>query len=58
MSSTMSNVASSVKRTFEEMASNPKQADLLRVTVDPQEAKSGQLMTTNHGVRVANTDTW
>jgi len=54
----MAQLASSIKNTVERMSVNDKHAQLLRHTVDPAEAASGKYITSMHGVRVANTDTW
>ena len=54
----MSALAASIKRTVEGMGMDAKSAQLLHSTVDPTEAASGKVITTMHGMRASDTDTW
>ena len=54
----MASFASAVKNTVGEMTADQKQADLLRVTVDPQKDYPSGGMTTMHGMPFDNTETW
>ncbi|KZV92863.1 catalase [Exidia glandulosa HHB12029] len=54
----MEQVAASIKRSVQGVVLDGKSAQLLHSTVDPNEAASGKVITTMHGTRVANTDTW
>lgn len=54
----MAQIAESVKHTVEGLTKDVKASQLHTSTVDPSEASSGTHITTMHGTRIANTDTW
>jgi len=51
----MSSLVSAVQHGIEMLIDNPKRADLKRDIVD---CPSGSGLTTDHGVKISNTDTW
>jgi hypothetical protein len=54
----MSSIAASLKRTYDEMTADVKTADLNKETVDYTQEQYIGPITTNHGTRFGNTDTW
>jgi hypothetical protein len=55
MQSTLSTVSEAVKDVMSSIAATDKVNDLKRDTV---EAKPGSILTTDHGVKVRDTDNW
>lgn len=54
----MAQLAASIKHSVQGLTVDAKSAQLLHSTVDPSEAASGKFITTMHGTRAENTDTW
>lgn len=57
LSLTMSSVTEAIKSTFGGPKNTAKHADLQRDVVDPSKVKEN-VLTTDHGVKVSDTDNW